>query len=139
MYGTMKIVLFFILLGIMGYIIYGQVSENLLHETDPMLEVLRLRLINLHPVVRNLKLYKGSKSYTLNKNKIFICLKDENGEYYDINSLTHVLIHEISHKINNEIGHTDKFKNIFDDLLLRATKLKVYDPNMPFVQSYCEY
>lgn len=127
-----------LLSGIIIWTIVNQIRECMLKD-DPMLHKLRDRLKDVHPVVKNLKLYKGSKSYTLNKDKIFMCLKDEKGDYYDENTLSYVLLHEISHKLCDEIGHTEKFHQIFGDLQKRAAELGVFDPNKPIVQDYCEY
>lgn len=107
-------------------------------QTDPMLHVLKKVLTPVHPVMSKLKLYKGDKSYTINKEKIFLCLKDENGEYYDLNMLVYVLLHEVAHLLNDEnIGHTKEFYDIFDDLLEKAYKIGVYNKEIPVVKNYC--
>ena len=81
----------------------------------------------------------GEKSYTLNKEDIFLCLKDENDKYYEDNMLIYVLLHEVAHSICPEIGHTDLFKEIFDALLDKATEMKIYDKNIPVIKNYCLY
>lgn len=107
-------------------------------QDDPMLWKLKDILEPLHPEVKNLKLYKGDKSYTINKDKIFLCLKDENDEYYDTNMLVYVLLHEFSHYLNKEdIGHTPKFHQIFQDLLDKAHDLGIYNASIPPIQNYC--
>ena len=45
-----------------------------------------------------------------------MCLKDKNGKYYDDNMLNYVALHELAHVLCDEIGHTDKFYAIFDEL-----------------------
>jgi len=90
-------------------------------------------------VVDNLKFYAGNRSYTINKKNVYLCKNDENGVLYRKNQLVLVLIHEISHALCDEIGHTDKFNQIFDDLLEKAAKNEVYDPNIPHVSNYCQY
>jgi hypothetical protein len=81
----------------------------------------------------------GKKSYTLNKEDIYLCLKDENNQYYDDNMLTYVLLHEISHSICDEIGHTDKFHRIFQALTKKAVELNIYNDKIPLVRNYCLY
>lgn len=131
-----------------------QIEEYKLQD-DPILQKLKAKVapvfkqdkyydgilspLNDRDVMNEITLYKGKKSYTINKQKVFLCLRDENKEYYDINMLTYVLLHEISHVICDEVGHTDKFHEIFDAVLEEAVKLKVYDPNIPIIQDYCQY
>lgn len=97
----------------------------------------------IHPkvaeVIEELKFFKGDKSYTLDKKYVYICKNDKKtGELYHRNQLILVLLHEISHALCDEVGHTEKFETIFDELLDYATKAGVYNPNIPSVQNYCE-
>ena len=80
----------------------------------------------------------GEKSYTINKDKIFLCLYDENGDYYPLNHMVYVLLHEISHMLNKvDVGHTEAFYQIFDELLAKANKLGVYNFSIPTIDNYC--
>jgi hypothetical protein len=97
-----------------------------------------LEPLNNKNILKNLDLYKDNKSYTINKEKIFLCLKDENNQYYNNNMLIYVLLHEISHVICDEIGHTEKFHLIFDQMLDYAISKGVYNPSIPIVNNYCE-
>lgn len=107
-------------------------------QDDPMLYKLKHIMEPLHPEVKNLKLYKGNKSYTINKKKIYLCLRDKNGEYYPINMLLYVLIHEFAHYLNkDDIGHTEKFHKIFEQLLDKAYELGIYNPSIPPLDNYC--
>ena len=112
-----------------------QVTEHLLQD-DPILEHLRIILIDVHPVVKHLKLYKSDKSYTLNKEKIFLCLKDNNNNYYSLNMLIYVSLHEIAHVLCKSHGHTPEFYNIFDNLLQRAKDQGVYTDEIPQIKNY---
>jgi hypothetical protein len=95
--------------------------------------------LNNRDILKETELYVGNKSYSINKKKIYMCLKDEKGQYYDNNSLVFVLLHEMSHCLNNEIGHGDKFQKIFDELLALATEKGIYDPNIPMIDNYCSH
>ena len=86
-----------------------------------------------------ISLYKGDKSYTINKQKIFLCLRDENGSYYDDMMLLYVLLHELSHVLCDEVGHTEKFHEIFDQILAEANKQGIYDNSYSIIQDYCQY
>lgn len=132
--------LFLIIFLVFGGVIWWclrSIREHHLQD-EPMLWKLKDILEPLHPEVKNLKLYEGEKSYTINKDKIYLCLKDENDEYYDTNMLVYVLLHEFSHYLNKEdIGHTPRFHQIFNDLLDKAHKLGVYNASIPPIKNYC--
>lgn len=127
-----------ILLSIFVVNCYTQISQSMIPE-DRMLTRLRSRLIYVHPVIEHLKLFKGRKSYTINKKKVYLCLTDKDGNYYDENMLCYVLLHEVAHVLCDEIGHTEKFHRIFTFLQARAARLGVFDPNRPIIQNYCKY
>ena len=84
-----------IIIGIIIWILFCGLKEKYLR-SDPMLEKLRSEISKVSPQINSVALYKGNKSYTLNKEKIFICLKDENNKYYNFNMLiisdTHILL-----------------------------------------------
>ena len=90
-------------------------------------------------IQNEISLSKGKKSYTINKEDIYICLKDENDEYYNDNMLIYVLLHEISHSVCNEIGHTEKFNKIFHAFIKKAVEMQIYDNNVPLIRNYCLY
>jgi hypothetical protein len=90
-------------------------------------------------IQNEISLSKGNKSYTINKEDIYLCLKDENGKYYDDNMLIYVLLHEISHSVCDEIGHTEKFNKIFHAFVKKAVELKIYDNTVPLIRNYCLY
>jgi hypothetical protein len=130
--------LLIILLCILLYVISTQVREYHLQD-DPMLHTLKQSLREIHPSFEKIKLYRGDKSYTINKDKTFLCLYDKKGEYYPMNMLIYVLLHEQAHTLNTEdVGHTEAFYRKFDELLDRATALGIYNPNIPVIRDYCE-
>ena len=132
------IILAIFLVVILIWLAISQIKEYHLQD-DPMLHRLKQVLEPVHPVISTLKLYKGNKSYTINKSKIFLCLKDKNGDYYPLNLLCYVLLHEISHLLNTkDVGHTEEFHRIFDKLLEKATELGAFNPSIPIPQNYCE-
>lgn len=134
------IILTILLVGssIVYWVLYNEKDQQL--QEDPVLLNIKEMLVPIHPAVKDLKLYKGEKSYTLNKEKIFICLKDENGNYYPTNMLVYVVLHELAHVINkNDIGHTENFMKIFDELLEKAQFMGLYNPSIPPIQNYCNH
>ena len=133
------IFILFLISGSIIYWIYLSHKESKLQQ-DPMLWKLKEILKPLHPEVKNLKLYKGHKSYTINKEKIYLCLKDEKNQYYPDNMLIYVTLHELAHLINKEdVGHTEKFHKIFDELLDKAYTMGIYNPSIPPIENYCMY
>jgi len=104
---------------------------------DPLLDELKSQLSGLHPKFEHVELYQGDKTYTINKKKVYVCLKDEHGRYYNRNMLVYAICHEYAHVLCDEIGHTDKFFRIFEQLLKKATEQGLYDPNIPPLQEYC--
>jgi len=136
-------ILAIVLIIILIWVIHRQVKEHHLQD-DPMLHLLRKVLTpiqyNDKSIMDGVQLYKGDKSYTINKEKIFLCLYDENGEYYPLNTVLEVCSHEIAHYLNRaDVGHTENFYKIFDHILKEAQKLGIYNPNIPLVQNYCNY
>lgn len=97
-----------------------------------------LDMLNHRNVMNEISLHRGDKSYTINKENIYICLKDENGQYYDENMLIYVLAHETSHVLCDEIGHTEKFHIIFDALLDKLSQAEIYNPSIPIKTDYCQ-
>jgi len=130
------ILLLLIFIGLTGYLIFYQIVDHFAM-TDPMLFKLKDHIAPLHPIVTSLSFYEGNKSYTINKQKIYLCLKDEKSDYYDFNMLVYVTIHELAHVLCPEVGHTQKFHEIFDQLLKEATELGIYDPTQPIIKNYC--
>ena len=120
------------------YVVTNRIHEKYLEE-DPVLMELKQELVTCFPEIDNAILLKGKKSYTINKKQIYICLKDEKGEYYNKNMLKYVILHELAHVLCDEIGHTEKFHKIFEDILRKAIKCGVYDDRIPTIKNYCEY
>lgn len=106
-------------------------------EKDPMVNNLKDQLAKVDPSFKNLDIRSGTSAYTENKSTIYMCMKDENGKYYAMNTLVYVSLHEISHVLNKSYGHDDSFKKIFSDLLKRAQMVGIYNPAQPIPNSYC--
>jgi len=115
--------------------------ENQREDEYVRLLVDRIRTIDprVDVVVDQLRFFEGDKSYTIDKKYVFLCKRDKKtGEQYHNNQLVLVLIHEISHALCDEVGHTPKFEAIFEDLLEKASRAGMYDDSIPHVEGYCE-
>ena len=71
-------------------------------------------------------------AYSENKGeKIAFCLdteKKNKGRLIDLNTLTFVAIHELSHVATKSVGHTPEFWANFKFLLQEAEKINIYKP-----------
>lgn len=106
-----------------------------------VLEHLKEQLSKVDPNIRNVEFRESDSSYTESKKVIFLCLRNENGDLYDCNTLVYVCLHEYAHVLDPEISegenHTASFHRIFNRLLDRAISLGLYDPNKPLPNIYC--
>lgn len=72
------------------------------------------------------------KAYSENKGeKVAFCLNkknENNNELIDIQTLTFVALHELSHLMTESIGHNQDFWNNFKFLLENAKAAGIYDP-----------
>tara|TARA_Y100001937_G_C6977516_1_gene266176 strand:- start:145 stop:603 length:459 start_codon:yes stop_codon:yes gene_type:complete len=136
----------FVIGAIIGLIVFLNINyrENLL-PYDPKIDELKKKLTLVHPESKKLQFLHDKKSYTINKKKIHLCIKDENGQYYNDNMLVYVSLHELAHVLCDEVGHTPKFWAMFDALLEEAERIidpvtnkPVYDPKGKIDTEYCD-
>lgn len=128
-----------VILVIFEFFIIGQIKEKF-DENDPMLLKLKLKLGTVFPDINTVVLVKSNESYTLDKKKIFMCMTDKNGKYYDENTLTYVLLHELAHvRCNDYEDHSENFHRIFNDLLEIASRHRLYDSSQPIMENYCKF
>lgn len=137
MYWPAIIIIIILVITISILLIVKVKNENYERVMDEKVDHIKSNLIEHFPELSRVNVFSGNRSFTIDKKEIFLCLRDENGNYYDDNMLTYVLLHELSHVICDEIGHTDKFYKIFDKVLEYAAAQGVWDPNQPIVQNYC--
>lgn len=84
---------------------------------------------------RSDKLSEGSEnskytSYSINKGeKIVLCLRsrDKAKKLVDLNTMTFVALHELSHLATVSVGHTKEFWDNFKWILKEAIKIKIYE------------
>ena len=110
-------------------------------EKHPILDEIRRRFRIISPQYGRGPLRTGTEAYTESKSVIYLCIQDpETGEYYDINTLMYVALHELAHVITKADGdesHGDEFKGKFARLLKEASAKGVYDPRKPIPSTYC--
>lgn len=101
------------------------------------LDRIRNKLRHVHPVVDSIKFFESDSSYTEDKEDIFLCIRDGNGDLYDDNTLCYVGLHEIAHVLTRSVGHTEEFNEVFTKLLKKAADQGIYNPNQPIAPMYC--
>lgn len=99
---------------------------------------LKERLAVVDPKFKELDIREGASSFTEDKTIIYLCLRDTVGNYYPINTLVYVALHEIAHLMNRkDYGHTKAFYDVFDRLLCQAADKGVYSASIPHPEAYC--
>ena len=109
-------------------------------DDDPVLQRLKHDSIILDPRMADKEFYVGKESYTEDKHKIFLCLKDENGNYYPYDVLIQVVIHEMAHALSdkNDPSHvTEEFKTMHDNLRNKAMKIGMFSLSDNVPPGYC--
>jgi hypothetical protein len=99
---------------------------------------LKTKLAIIDPMFKELDVRESSSSFTEDKSIIYLCLRDDHGQFYPENTIMYVALHEIAHLINKkDYGHTPEFHRQFDKLLCLAAKKHVYDSEAPHPNFYC--
>src|SRR6185437_6927368 len=114
-------------------------------QTNPKLVSIRNQLTNLHPAVKSLEFYSQHRceledSYTDNKQKVYICLCDQDGRYFSDNKIKQVMIHELAHALSeqHDENHTTlEYLQNYNDLMKRASCLGLV--NIPLLESGAVY
>lgn len=132
---TFMLIILFIIVFMSAWYINAKYETYL--ENEPTVTRLKNRLSPVFPELKYVKIMKGDSSYTINKQKIYLCT-EANGEVYDDNMLTYVMLHELAHTMCPSIGHGKQFGDIFNTLLRRAERHKLFDPRKPRVENYCK-
>ena len=100
---------------------------------------IKKKLILIDPRFKDLDIRESNASYSEDKSIIYLCLRDENQQPYDLNTILYVALHEVSYVLNKKsYGHDQHFHEMFDKLLCLAAKKGVYDPNAPHPDTYCQ-
>ena len=104
-----------------------------MNRKDPLLERIRAMLVDVHPIIRNIEVYRTKNaSHTFGKKRIFINLHDMSEKSCKSDILVHVFLVLVAHAVCPEIGHTDEFYRVVNWLIERATAIGVYSPIDPF-------
>lgn len=138
----------FIAIAIVYYIARQPLSEGYSNTTsDMIIQRIKANFAAINPAYGNIPVHEGSKSETINKSDIYLCLRDpKTGQYYDLNTISYVSIHELAHVLSKGYvsdsdghGHVDnpEFMATLTELLHRAVALGIYNPSIPQPPVYC--
>jgi len=109
-------------------------------EFDAMLNKLRLDAIKIEPRSTEIEFFTSDESYTEDKKRIFLCLKDSEDKYYEYNHLLQVLIHELAHAFTDVIDKehkTPEFNNKHNEYRIKAMKLNMVNLEDKVPLTYC--
>jgi len=70
----------------------------------------------------------GETSFTVNKKDVYLCLKGDDGVYYEKNLIMMVAVHEYAHILCNSQDHTPEFHSINKFVLGKAVLWGYYKP-----------
>jgi hypothetical protein len=130
-------VIFIILLSSVRYF----KRQERFHNEEPIIARIKFDCSKLDDKIKTIDFYPADESYTEDKKRIYLCLRDENDKYYDYNMLMYVAIHECAHALTDVIDpehKTVEFKTMFQNLLQKAEKLGLYDPSKEIIENYCK-
>ena len=90
---------------------------------------------------KSVDFFVGDKSLTVDKSRVYVCLEDDDGSYYDRNMINYVILHELAHVLCKDCGENDhsdpKYKAIFKNLLDSAEEKGLYNSKLPLNKKYC--
>lgn len=86
------------------------------------------RNFNNNTIIYENSLKSSTTSFTINKgDEMVFCLSSRStGLPHDINLLTYVAVHELSHVASDSVGHDETFNKIFAFFLKQAINIGIY-------------
>ena len=84
-------------------------------------------MTSLHQRLSDIQIISDTTSYTVDKQRIALCLSSDN-QMHSTNLVMYVLLHELAHIACPEVGHTPLFRDIFVALLQTSVAIGIYTP-----------
>ncbi len=78
----------------------------------------------------------NDRTYVKNKYYIKIVLRDKYGNYYSMDTLYYVALHEMAHILTEDEHHTEKFLKIENSLITTANNLKYLNKEINLDENY---
>ncbi len=126
------------------YYLFSSHIEYYSANTEEMttLNQLKTILTDINPQFKKLNIYVGKESLTINKESIYICLKNpKDGIIYPLNLLLYIALHEIAHTMSKSYSlneHNEEFQANFNSLLELAHKKGYSLQGLKIPQNYCK-
>ena len=136
------ILVFILVSGFIWYVSKRHIDHFTSFE-DPYLSSLVDKLSTEFPELKLFQLRGSHKSFTVDKEHMYICILDSNQKYYEENTIIHVILHELAHALCSTQDfteeHSPEFHRIFEKLLTRASNAGLYDAQKSVQKGYCGY
>lgn len=137
LYGMIGI----LVLGILLLIIFRKKEGFSESPEQEYIRKLKTLVSLVNPEFDKLKIYPGKESVTVDKKKIYICLKDPiTKEFYPFDVLIYVMLHEIAHvqsKTYSTKTHNVEFEKNFQNLLEDAYSVGILQNDVAVPTNYC--
>lgn len=145
---TLANVLIFVALAVLVIVVlYFTMSNSVEYysaDTDETttLNQLKTILVDIDPRFKILNIFAGNESLTINKQSIYICIKNpRDNTIYPLNLLLYIALHEIAHTMSETYSldeHNEEFQSNFGILLDKAAQ-KGYSLNgLKIPSNYCK-
>ena len=135
----MNTVIVILVVALVVVVTFFLTSKSYYSQDHPILNRIRDNFAQLNSEYSKIPLREGNSAYTENKAVITLCIKNpETGEYYDMNTIMYVALHELAHIVSKTHGHNDEFKRNFSTLLRQAARKGIYDPRRSIPTTYCD-
>ena len=120
----------FILAGIfIGYLLC--VNKRIIMDRfipdDPVLSQVKSLCSTVFKDMQHIPIKKAKETYTIDKERVYMCTTDKQDQVFPLNTLIYVLLHEYAHIKTTSIGHTEEFHQVFDEILDIAIKHGLYN------------
>jgi len=107
-----------------------------------VIEHLKSILRSIAPEIVNYNIQPGDESVTVNKENIYICLRDpKNNQLYPLDILLFVTLHEFAHVLSKTYStksHNGEFKTNFNNLLKQAYTKNFLTSTIVIPDDYCQ-
>ena len=116
-------------------------KENFTNENEYVTKLKKIISI-IDPEFSDLEIYPGKESVTVDKKRIYVCLRDpDTKEYYPFDVMLYVTLHEIAHlksKTYSIKNHNEEFKLNFNELLSQAHNKGILQKDVDVPKNYCK-
>jgi hypothetical protein len=116
--------------------------EPFVNDNDKfIIDKLKEKLMLINPALAEIPIFPGDESVTVDKKKVYVCMKDENGMYYNIDTLFYVVLHEMAHMLSKSYStgeHNKEFQLKFKELLQKAYALGLLPDRQVVPLNYCK-